>query len=357
MVDPVQRTGRAEGGATWRDFDHEAHAFGLATTGGFFPTTGVAGLTLGGGVGWLMGKYGLSLDNLLSVDMVTADGRFVTASADENSDLFWGVRGGGGNFGVVTSFEFRVHPLDMVVGGVVAHPIDRAKEVLRFFREFTRSSPDEVRCMAFLATSPEGVPGDMIAACYAGSPDEGEEVMRPLKEFGPPVEDHIGPMPYPALQGMLEPVAPHGFQNYWKSNFMKELDDRAIGVMIERFATIPNPTSGLVLEQAGGVMGRIGQEETAFRHRDARYNFLAIHMWPDAADNETNIRWVKETWDAMQPYSSGGVYVNYLGQEAEEGADRVRAAYGPNYERLVALKNKYDPTNFFRMNQNIKPSA
>ena len=313
LVDPAKRTGRAEGGATWRDFDHEAHAFGLATTGGFFPTTGVAGLTLGGGVGWLMGKYGLSLDNLLSVDMVTADGRFVTASADENSDLFWGVRGGGGNFGVVTSLEFRVHPLDMVVGGVVAHPIDRAKEVLRFFREFTSSSPDEVRCMAFLATSPEGVPGAMIAACYAGSPDEGEEVMRPLKEFGPPVEDHIGPMPYPALQGMLEPVAPHGFQNYWKSNFMKELDDRAIDVMIERFATIPNPTSGLVLEQAGGVMGRIGQEETAFRHRDARYNFLAIHMWPDAADNETNIRWVKETWDAMQPFSSGGVYVNYLG--------------------------------------------
>ncbi len=356
LVDPAKQTARAEAGATWGDFDHEAHAFGLATTGGFFASTGVAGLTLGGGVGWLMGKYGLSLDNLLSVDMVTADGRFVTASADENSDLFWGVRGGGGNFGVVTSFEFRVHPLDMVVGGLVVHPIDRAKEVLRFFREFTTSSPDEVRCMAFLATSPEGVPGAIIAACYAGSPDEGEEVMRPLKEFGPPVEDHIGPMPYPALQGMLEPVAPHGFQNFWKSNFMRELDDGAIDVMVERFATIPNPTSALVLEQTGGVVGRIGQEETAFSQRDARYNFLVFQIWPEAADNETNIRWVRETWDAMQPYSSGGVYVNYLGQEVEEGADRLRAAYGPNYERLVALKNKYDPTNFFRMNQNIRPS-
>ena len=356
VVDPVKRTARVEGGATWRDLDHEAHAFGLATTGGFFPSTGVAGLTLGGGVGWLMGKFGLSLDNLLSGDVVTADGRFLKASASENEDLFWGLRGGGGNFGVVTSLEFRVHPLDMVVGGLVVHPIDRAKEVLRFFREFSESSPDEVRCMAFLATSPEGVPGAIIAACYAGGPEEGEEVLKPLKEFGPPVEDHIGPMPYPALQGMLEAVGPHGFQNYWKSGFMNQLDDGAIDVMVERFATIPNPTSALVLEQFGGAVGRIGQDDTAFRHRDARYNFLIFHLWPDAADNVENITWVRETWDAMLPYTSDGVYLNYLGQEAEEGADRIRAAYGPNYERLVALKKKYDPNNFFRMNQNIRTS-
>ncbi len=355
-VDPATRTARVAGGATWRDFDHEAQAFGLATTGGFFPSTGVAGLTLGGGVGWLMGKFGLSVDNLLSADMVTADGGFVKASASENSDLFWGVRGGGENFGVVTSFEFQVHPLESVVGGLVVHPIERAKEVLGFFREFTTNAPDEVRCMAFLATSPEGVPGALIAACYAGSPVEGEAVMRPLKEFGPPVEDHIGPMPYPALQGMLEAAAPHGYRNYWKSGFMDELGDDAIDTLIERFATIPSPTSGLVLEQVGGAVGRVGQEEAAFRHRDAKYNFLILQIWPDAADDAANIAWAKETWDAVHPYTAPGVYVNYMGQEAEEGADRVRAAYGPNYDRLVALKNKYDPKNFFRMNQNIPPS-
>lgn len=356
-VDPVTHTARAEGGATWCDFDHETQAFGLATTGGFIPSTGVAGLTLGGGVGWLMGKHGLSLDNLLAVDIVTADGRFLHASKSENPELFWGVRGGGGNFGVVTSFEFQLHPLGQVLGGLVIHPLEKAREAIQFFRAFTATAPDELRCVAALLTSPEGQPVCGIVVCYAGALEEGERVLKPLREFGPPVADQIGPMPYTVLQGLLEAGFPHGLQNYWKSNFMKELSDEAIDTMLEHFKQAPSPNSAVAIEQVGGAVSRVPNDATAFDHREMPYNFLIAGMWPNASDNDKGIRWVKAFWEAMQPFSARAVYVNYLGQEADEGAERIKAAYGAKkYERLVALKNQYDPKNLFCMNQNIKPT-
>ena len=355
-VDPVRRTARAEPGATWREFDHETQAFGLATTGGVIPTTGVAGLTLGGGIGWLMGSYGLSCDNLLSVDVVTADGRLLQASATENPDLFWGVRGGGGNFGVVTSFEYQLHAVGQVLGGMVIHPVERARDVLKFYREFTRTAPDALTSMAVCLTSPEGAPVVALLVCYNGPLAEGEKVLQPLRAFGPPLADHIGPMAYTALQNMLEAGFPSGLQNYWKSNFLHDLSDDAIAVMVDGFAQMPAPTSALVIEHIGGAVSRVGEDATAFTHRQAPYNLLIVGIWPDLANNDTNIRWVRQTWDAMQPFSSGGVYVNYLGQAADEGAERIKEAYGvAKYERLLALKKQYDPTNLFRLNQNIDP--
>ena len=355
-VDPVRRTARAEPGATWRDFDHETQAFGLATTGGVIPTTGVAGLTLGGGIGWLMGSYGLSCDNLLSVDVVTADGRLLQASATENPDLFWGVRGGGGNFGVVTSFEYQLHAVGQVLGGMVIHPVERARDVLKFYREFTRTAPDALTSMAVCLTSPEGAPVVALLVCYNGPLAEGEKVLQPLRAFGPPVADHIGPMAYTALQSMLEAGFPAGLQNYWKSNFLQDLSDDAIAVMVDGFAQMPAPTSALAIEHISGAVSRVGEDATAFTHRQASYNLLIVGIWPDLANNDTNIRWVRQTWDAMQPFSSGAVYVNYLGQAADEGAERIKEAYGvTKYERLLALKKQYDPTNLFRLNQNINP--
>ena len=355
-VDPVRRTARAEPGVTWREFDHETQAFGLATTGGVIPTTGVAGLTLGGGIGWLMGSYGLSCDNLISVDVVTADGRLLQASATENPDLFWGVRGGGGNFGVVTSFEYQLHAVGQVLGGMVIHPVERAREVLKFYREFTRMAPDALTSMAVCLTSPEGAPVVALLACYNGPLAEGEKVLQPLRAFGPPLVDHIGPMTYTAIQNMLEAGFPSGLQNYWKSNFLQDLSDDAIAVMVDSFAQMPAPTSALVIEHISGAVSRVCEDATAFTHRQAPYNLLIVGIWPDLADNDTNIRWVRQTWDAMQPFSSGAVYVNYLGQAADEGAERIKEAYGvAKYERLLALKKQYDPTNLFRLNQNINP--
>jgi FAD/FMN-containing dehydrogenase len=324
-VDPVRRPARAEPGLTWGEFDHETQAFGLATTGGVIPTTGIAGLTLGGGIGWLMGTHGLSCDNLRSVDVVTADGHFIQASATENPELFWGVRGGGGNFGIVTAFEFQLHPVGQILGGMVLHPLAKAKEVLAFYRELTRTVPDELTSQAALLTTPEGDPVVAIIVCYNGPLDEGEKVIQPLRTFGPPVADHLGPMAYTALQSLLVDGFPAGLQNYWKSNFVQALTD---------------------------------EDATAFTHRETPCNFLILGIWPDPADNAANIRWVRETWEAMQPFSSGGVYVNYLGQMADEGAERIKEAYGTaKYERLVALKKQYDPTNLFRLNQNINPMA
>jgi FAD/FMN-containing dehydrogenase len=355
-VDPVRRTARAEPGVTWGAFDHETQAFGLATTGGDIPTIGIAGLTLGGGVGWLMGSYGLSCDNLLSVDVVTADGRLVQASATENPDLFWGVRGGGGNFGVVTSFEYQLHAVGQVLGGMVIHPVERARNVLKFYREFTRTAPDALTSMAVCLTSPEGAPVVALLVCYNGPLAEGEKVLQPLRAFGPPVVDHIGPMAYTALQSMLEAGFPSGLQNYWKSNFLQDLSNDAIAVMVDSFAQMPAPTSALVIEHISGAVSRVGEDATAFTHRQAPYNLVIVGIWPDLADNDTNIRWVRQTWDAMQPFSSGAVYVNFLGQAADEGTERIKEAYGvAKYERLLALKKQYDPTNLFRLNQNINP--
>jgi FAD/FMN-containing dehydrogenases len=357
-VDPQTRTARAEAGVTWGEFDRETQAFGLATTGGLVSTTGIAGLTLGGGIGWLMGTYGLACDNLISADVVTADGTFLTASKARNEDLFWGLRGGGGNFGVVTSLEFQLHPVGPMLGGIVIHRLDKATEVIKFYDDFTRASPDEVGTFVGFVTSPEGERVMAIFVCYNGDIAIGERVLKPLRAFGPPLADMIGPMSYVQVQRMMDDAFPAGRQNYWKSNFLKGLDTEAVRIIVDRVAKAPSSYSAVAIEQFSGAVKRVGMSDTAFNHRNARYNLLIVGIWSDPAAKAANVKWVRDLWDAMEPYSSGGVYVNYLGQVADEGAERVKSAYGAEkYARLVALKGKYDPTNLFCLNQNIKPSA
>jgi FAD/FMN-containing dehydrogenase len=355
-VDPRARTARAEGGCTWRDLDHETAAFGLATTGGIIPTTGVAGLTLGGGLGWLMRKYGLSCDNLLSADVVLASGELVTASPTENADLFWGLKGGGGNFGVVPSFQYRLHPVQQVLGGMVFYPLERAHQALAFWRNFTRTAPDELTSTAALLTGPDGAKVLAIVVCYCGPLADGEPVLRPLRTFGPPAADQVTSTPYVQQQALLEAAFPPGLQNYWKSSFLPDLGDDVIGLAIEAFRRVPSPTSAIAIEHLGGAMTRVGKADSAFEHRDAPFTFLVLSSWPNKADSAANIDWTRSLHRAMEAFSTGGVYVNYLGAEADEGADRVKAAYGPaKYDRLLTLKNKYDPDNLFRLNQNIRP--
>ena len=363
-VDHARGTARVEAGATWAEFNHELQVFGLAATGGFVGATGVSGLTLGGGLGWLVRKHGLSLDNLLSLDMVTAEGRVVTASASENVDLFWGVRGGGGNFGVATSFEFRVHPAGTVLAGMVLHPLSRSASVLRFWREYEGTAPEELTNGALLFHAPaelalpdvlhrEGVVG--LGGVYCGSVDVGGKVLRPLREFGPPAADIFQPMPYSAAQVMADFLWPAGSYNYWKSSYLTELSNAAIDTIVAHYAEAPSLQTIVVLEHNGdGAMSRVAEDATAFGHRRWPYNLLVTSVWRNAADADANIAWTRRFWNAMNPFLADAVYVNYLGDEGEE---RVRAAYGAKYERLVALKNKYDPTNFFRMNQNIRPSV
>jgi FAD/FMN-containing dehydrogenase len=353
-VDPVRRIARADPGVLLGDFDRETQAFGLATTLGTFSITGLAGLTLGGGLGWLMGKHGLACDNLLSVDMVTADGRLLAASAQENADLFWGVRGGSGNFGVVTSFEYQLHTLGPVLAGLVAYPISEAPQVLRFVREYAATCPDELGLMAALLTLPDGNTVVGVAGCYSGDLDTGEKVLRPLRSFGSPAADHFHVMAYTDFQKALDWWAPPGHQHYWKSSFMREMGDKALDVMVDFAKRKPTPACGVGLELMHGAMQRVAADATAFAHREARYNFLMLGQWDSPAQNETGLRWVREFWDAMRPFLDAGVYVNYMSEG--EGEDRVRGAYGANYERLVQLKNKYDPTNLFRINQNIRGS-
>ena len=357
-VDLDSKTARAEPGVTWGEFDRETQAFGLATTGGLVSTTGIAGLTLGGGLGWLMGNHGLACDNLISVDVVIADGRLLTASASRNEDLFWGLRGGGGNFGVATSFEFRLHPEGPMLGGILIHRLDKAAETIRFYDNFTRTSPDELGTFVGFVTSPEGERVLAIFVCYNGAVEEGERILKPLREFGPPLADMIGPMPYVQVQRMMDDAFPAGRQNYWKSNFLKGLDPEAIQVIVDHVLKAPSPYSAVAIEQFSGAVNRVGMNDTAFNHRNARYNLLIVGIWLDPAAKAQNVKWVRDLWGAMRPYSSDDVYVNYLGQEADEEAERVKSAYGPEkYARLVALKEKYDPTNLFRLNQNIRPSA
>jgi len=353
-VDPARRTARAQPGLKLGEFDRETQAFGLATPLGIVTDTGIAGLTLGGGIGWLNGKYGLACDNLLSADVITADGRFLTASVTENDDLFWGLRGGSGNFGVVTSFEYQLHPVGPVLGGMVLHPLDKAKEVFRFFHEFSAGCPDELSTVAAVLTAPDGSPAVAIAVCYCGSLDEGEKALSPLRSFGSPVADLIRPMPHLAIQSMLDDSFPPEHQLYWKSSFIRDLNDEAAQIIVDFMARKPAPLTLCYLQQIHGVASRVSPAETAFSHRGDHYDFAIISTWPDPAANEKNIAWTREFFEALQPHLEEGVYVNNLG---EEGEDRVRAAYGPNYERLVALKNKYDPTNFFSLNQNIKPTV
>ncbi len=357
-VDPARRTARAEPGVIWREFDRETQAFGLATTGGQISTTGIAGLTLGGGWGYLARRYGLTCDNLLSVDLVTANGQFLTASVAENPDLFWGLRGGGGNFGVVTSFEYQLHPVGQVLGGIVAYPFGKAKEALKLFRDFTSSAPDEMASGIVLITLPDGTAVAGIVVCYSGPLAEGERLLKPLRVFGPPLMDQIGPIPYTAAQQLLDDFYPFGLQSYWKSSFLKEVSNDVIDIMVACCAERPSAMChGLIEHQLGGTVRRADREATAFAHRDVEYSFTALGVCADPAEGAKCSKWAREFWEAMQPCSTGGVYVNYLGREADEGPERIKAAYGSEkYARLVALKNRYDPTNLFRLNQNIKPS-
>jgi FAD/FMN-containing dehydrogenase len=354
-VAPHNRTARAEAGVTWGAFDHETQAFGLATTGGVVGSTGIAGLTLGGGHGFLMRRHGLACDNLLAAEVVTADGQWLRASATEHAELFWGLRGGGGNFGVVTSFDYRLHPLGTMLAGMVIYPLDKAKTFLRLYREVTSTAPDELGSLVALGTLPDGTQAAVLLAGYSGPIAAGEKLLRPLREFGPPLADQLGPAPYMALQGISEHFNPRGYRNYLKTNYLKELSDDAIDTLVERYASVPAPFTHVVVEHMGGAVSRIDQNATAYNYRDAQYNFLIVGMWPDAADDERNIPWVRTFWQALQPFSTGNIYVNY---ESDVGVDRVSAAYGAaKYNRLVALKNAYDPTNFFRLNANIKPTV
>ena len=355
-VDPTSRTVRAQAGATWGDLNRETQLHGLGVTGGVVSTTGIAGLTLGGGLGWLMGKYGLALDNLRAVDLVTADGKVLRASEQEEPDLFWALRGGGGNFGIAVNLEYDLHPVGpTVMGGPIVHPIERSRGMLEFYRDTTLSLPDEHTLFATLTHAPDGS-GAKVAAlvtCHCGPLADAEKAMRPLKQFGTPVLDAIGPMPYSQLNSVLDANYPKGALNYWKSSFLTELSDAAIDTMIDCFARCPTPMGQLLLEHIHGAATRVGVGDTAFPHRSEGYNFLILAQWRKPADTRLCIAWARETYEKMQPFFAAGRYVNYL--DDDETGDPVAAAYGPNYRRLQQIKAKYDSKNFFRMNQNIRP--
>ena len=354
-VDLRTRTARAQAGVKWIEFDHETQAFGLATTGGTDADTGIAGLTLGGGLGWLSSKYGLTVDNLVSADVVTADGRLLTASATENQDLFWGLRGGSGNFGVVTSFEYQLHAVGpTILGGMVAYPLGRAKEVLRFYRQFAKAAPDDVTTYAAFVTPPGGETVAALFCCYCGPLDKGEEVIRPLRSLGSPVQDLLGPMPYVAQQRLFEGAFPAGSYYYAKAGSLADLTDEAIEVFAEYAATKPSPLSGVLVQTVCGAASRVDSDATAFPHRRLPYAPVIVSQWLDAATSEKNVGWARDFWKALDPLAGGGVYVNDL---SHDDADRVRTAYGANYERLAALKKAYDPDNLFRLNPNITPAG
>jgi hypothetical protein len=353
-VDPSNRTVRAQTGLMLGEFDRETQAFGLATTLGVVSRTGIAGLTLGGGWGHLHGRYGLALDNVIGADVVTADGRLLTANAKQNEDLFWGLRGGSGNFGIVTSLEYRLHELGPIFGGAVFYPAAKAGEVLRFFREFSETIPDElvIQCGSF--TTPDNMPVFAVAACYCGPLPEGEKVLKPLRTFGPPVADAMSVMSYIQLQSMFDPFFPPGRQTYVKSNFIRALNDDAIRAISDFAGKSPSPFSfAPFVEHWHGAATRVGITDTAFPHRQHSYNLMFWSNWENPSESEKNIQWTRTSWNTLRPFLVEGSYGNYV---SDEGDPFARAAYGPNYDRLVALKNKYDPANFFRMNHNIKPA-
>jgi FAD/FMN-containing dehydrogenase len=353
-VDPKLRTVRAETGVKLGEFDRETQAFGLATTQGVVPTVGMAGLTLGGGWGNLHAKYGLAVDNVISADVVTADGRLLTANASENPDLFWGIRGGSGNFGIVTSLEFRLHEVGPVLGGAVFYPAAKAKEVLRFWREFAEGSPDELVTQGGSFNLPDGTAVFGIAGCYCGPISEGEKVLKPLREFGAPLADAFAAMSYTQMQGMFEPFFPPGRYIYTKSNFLNSLSEKAMETLLQYVGKSPSPyTFAPFLEHWHGAAARVPANETAFPHRRYSWNLLLWSMWLEPSETEKNIRWNRDCWEAMRPFLAAGSYGNYV---TDEGDAFAHEAYGSNYDRLVTLKNKYDPTNFFRMNHNIKPT-
>jgi FAD/FMN-containing dehydrogenase len=360
-VDEKARTVRVEGGCVWGDVDHATHPFGLAVPSGFISTTGVGGLTLGGGVGYLTRKYGLTIDNLLAADVVLADGRVVTTSADENADLFWALRGGGGNFGVVTSFLFKLNPVSMVYGGPIFYPLEAAPTVMKRWRDFIKSaSPDINGWIGFHYVPPVPMfPQEhhfkkvcIITWCYTGDLDRAEEVFKPIRQFGTSIMDFAGPIPWPALQSLFDALYPPGLQWYWRTDFVKEISDQAIEQHMKYGAQLPTGHSAMHLYPINGAASRVGKNDTAWSYRDANFVEVIVGVDPDPANNPKMIQWARDYWEALHPYSAGGAYVNMM---MDEGEERIKAAYRDNYPKLAAVKAKYDPDNLFHVNQNIKP--
>jgi FAD/FMN-containing dehydrogenase len=363
-VDPEERTVRVEGGCTWGDVDHAAHAFGLAIPTGIISTTGVGGLTLGGGHGYISRKYGLTIDNLLEADMVLADGSFVKASEEENEDLFWAIRGGGGNFGVVTSFLFRGNPVSTVYAGPMVWELDRAEEIMRWYRKFSLQAPEELYGFFAFLIVPPGPPFPEhlhnrnmcgIVWCFSGAMEEAEDAFRPIREqVGPAAFEFLGPMPLPVLNSLFDELYPPGLQQYWRGDFVTELSDDAIAMHLRYGPEVPTVQSTMHLYPIDGAPHQVGRHETAFSHREANWSAVFYGVDPDPVNNERITEWAKDYWTALHPYSAGGAYVNFM---MDEGQERIKATYRDNYERLVEIKNKYDPTNLFRVNQNIQPTA
>ena len=364
QVDTTHRTARVGAGATLADVDRETQAHSLATPLGINSTTGVAGLTLGGGFGWLSRRYGLTIDNLISVDLITAAGESLKASESQNADLFWGIRGGGGNFGVVTSFEFRLHPVGPeVLSGLIIHPLDSARTTLRFYRDFIANTPEEFVCwvvlrqappLPFLAPEWHGKEILALAVCYSGKIEDGERIAKPLRSYGKPLADVIAPTPYTTWQTLLDPLLTPGARNYWKSHNFRELSDGLIDVFIDHARRIPDPQTEIAFAQLGGAVNRVAQDATAYTARDAQFVLNVHGRWDDPANDAKCIGWARELFKAAAPFAAGGAYVNFLTQDEQ---DRVKAAYGANYDRLVRLKNKYDPSNLFQLNANIRPAG
>ncbi len=360
-VDPGARTARAEGGATWGDFNAATYPYGLATTGGIISTTGVGGLTLGGGIGYLARGCGLSCDNLVSADVVLADGRIVVASEHENADLFWALRGGGGNFGVVTSLEFRLHPVKDIYGGPMFFALEDAADVLRFYREFIQDAPEQfggfpayqiAPPLPFIPAERHGEPFLAFVSCWAGPLEDGEQALKPLRDVAPIVAEHVGPMPYPALNSAFDGLVPPGLQHYWKANFVRSLTDEAIDAHVEHGPQVPVVNSTMHIYPINGAVHRVAPDATAFAYRDATFATVIAGMWPDPAQNDANTRWVRDYYAATAPHSEAGGYVNFM---AGDDQDRVAANYKGNYERLRTVKRAYDPDNVFHLNQNIAP--
>jgi FAD/FMN-containing dehydrogenase len=354
-VDPEQATVTAQGGVTWNELNEAAAEHGLAVTGGAISTTGIAGYTLGGGLGWLMGKYGLACDNLMAVELVTAAGEVLQVDGGSHPDLLWALRGGGGNFGVASSFTYRLHPLRTVTGGLIAHPIEAAGDLLRFYRDAVADISDDLTVFAGLVHAPDGS-GLKLAAlvlCHAGEPDAAERELAPFLSFGSPLMTQVGPMPYPQMNRMLDDGFPTGALNYWLSSFTSGLSDALIDAVSERFASVPSTMTAILFEHFHGAVTRVAPTDTAVPHREPGWNLLIPSVWTDPAATEANIAWTRETYAAMSPDLAAGRWLNYLGDDQAE--DAVRAAYGPNYDRLREIKRRYDPTNVFHLNHNIAP--
>ena len=361
-VDPHTHHARADGGATWGDFNAATYPFGLATTGGIISTTGIGGLTLGGGIGYLARGLGLSCDNLVSADVVTADGTLHVASEKENDELFWAIRGGGGNFGVVTSLEYQLHPVKDVYCGPMLFELDRARDVLEFYRDYIKDAPEEMGCfpafqlappLPFIPEQRHGDPFILMVACWAGPLEEGERAFRPFHDVAPVVAEHVGLAPYPALNMAFDDLVPPGLQHYWKANFAKELNDEAISAHLEHGPNLPAVNSTVHIYPINGACHRVPADATAFAYRDATFATVIAGMWPDPDKNEQSIAWVRDYYDATAPHSEEGGYINFM---AEDDQDRIRTNYKGNYDRLAGIKRAYDPDNLFRVNQNIAPA-